>query len=105
MSDIYGKNYTKAYINNPAEQANMGEYGGVKKVLFDQVDTGAGADVLSIGKLPKGARVITIGNVGGNSPVCNVAPADLIAAEKIVTFTLGAAPTFPVSAWVEYVVD
>lgn len=105
MADIYGANYTKAYINNPAEQANMGEYGGVKKVLFDKVAAGAGADVLSIGKLPKGARVLSVNNVGGNNPVCNVAPADLIAAETIVTFTLGAAPTFPVSAWVEYVVD
>lgn len=105
MANIYGANYTKAYINNPAEQSNMGEYGGVKKVVFDQVAAGAGADVLSIGKLPKGARVLTVGNVGGNNPVCNVTPAQLISAETIVTFTLGAAPTFPVSAWVEYVVD
>lgn len=105
MSDIYGSNYTKAYINNPAEQANMGEYGGVKKVIFDQVATGAGADVLYIGKLPKGARVISVGNVGGNNPICNVSPAQLISAETAVTFTLGAAPSFPVSAWVEYVVD
>ena len=105
MSDIYGANYTKAYINNPAEQANMGEYGGVKKVIFDQVAAGAGADVMHVGKLPKGARVLSVNNVGGNNPTCNVAPAALIAAETVVTFTLGAAPTFPVSAWVEYVVD
>lgn len=105
MANIYGENYTKAFINNPSEQANMGEYGGVKKVLFDRVAAGAAADVLSIGKLPKGARVLTIGNVGGNNPVCNVAPADLIAAETIITFTLGGAPVFPVSAWVEYVID
>ena len=105
MANIYGSNYTKAFINNPAEQANMGEYGGVKKVIFDQVAAGAGADVLYIGKLPKGARVITVGNVGGNNPTCNVSPAQLISAETAVTFTLGAAPSVPVSAWVEYVVD
>ena len=104
MSNIYGANYTKAYVNPIQEQAKAGEYGGSVKVLFDQVAAGAGADVMYVGKLPKGARILSVNNVGGNNPTFNVAPADLLAAETIITATLGAAPTFPVSAWVEYTI-
>lgn len=104
MANIYGANYTKAYVNAIQEQANAGEYGGAVKVLFDQVAAGAGADVMYVGKLPKGARILRVSNVGGNNPTFNVAPGALLSAETIITATLGAAPTFPVSAWVEYTI-
>ena len=106
MAAIYGANYTKNYISNPPEQANMGEVGGVKKVLFDQVAAGAAADVLSIGKLPKGARVLEVKSIGaGSGASFNVAPAAVMSAQTEVQVTLGTGPSFPLSAWVEYIVD
>jgi predicted Abi (CAAX) family protease len=106
MASIYGSNYTKNYISNPSEQANMGEVGGVKKVLFDQVAAGSAADVLSIGKLPKGARVLEVKSIGaGSGAAFNVAPAAVMSAETEVQVTLGTGPSFPLSAWIEYIVD
>jgi hypothetical protein len=102
MADIYGANYTKAFVNAVQERANAGEYGGSVKIVLDEVAAGAGLDVFYVGKLPKGARVLAISNVGGNSPTCNVAIGDVMTDETIVTLTLGAAPTFPVIGWVEY---
>jgi len=102
MANIYGENYTKAFINNPAEQAKAGEYGGAVKVLFDLVAAGAGADVLHIGKLPKGSRVLAIESVNCDSPAFNVAVGEAISAETEVLVTLGAAPSFPAKAWVLY---
>ena len=105
MADIYGANYTKEFINLPSERANPGEYGGRRKVLFDQVAAGLGLDVMYVGKLPAGARILEVANIGGNSPTFNVTPGDKLTAETVVTCTLGAAPTFPVSAWVDYLLD
>ena len=63
MTDLYGSNYTKAYVNMPSEKAGKGEYNGHVKILFDEyvVPTAnelATADFIYLGKLPKGARVL-----------------------------------------------
>jgi len=63
MTDLYGSNYTKAYVNKPSEKAGKGEYNGHVKILFDEyvVPTAnelATADFIYLGKLPKGARVL-----------------------------------------------
>jgi len=63
MTDLYGSNYTKAYVNKPSEKAGTGEYNGHVKILFDEyvVPTAnelATADFIYLGKLPKGARVL-----------------------------------------------
>ena len=63
MTDLYGVNYTKAYVNKPSEKAGKGEYNGHVKILFDEYVVPAAnelatADFIYLGKLPKGARVI-----------------------------------------------
>lgn len=107
MANKYGSNYTKAFVNVPAERANAGEYGGKVKVLFDQLVSGAvAADVLYIGKLPKGARILELKSIGaGSGAAFNVAAADIMSAETAITLTIGTSPSDPVSAWVYYIVD
>jgi hypothetical protein len=105
MTDIFGVNHTKEFINVPSERAAAGEVNGRVKCLFDEVAAGAGLDVLFIGKLPKGARILRCSNIGGNSPTFNVSPGAKLSAETTVSVTLGAAPTFPVQAWVEFLMD
>ena len=105
MANIYGVNYVKEFNNVPSERANIGEYGGKVKALFDVVAAGAGLDVMYVGKVPAGARILRCSNIGGNSPTYTVAPGDKLTVDTVVTATLGAAPTFPVSVWVEYLLD
>lgn len=105
MANIYGDNYTKEFLNVPSERASVGEYKGKVKVLFDKISAGAAGDVLSIGKLPAGARVLAVDSVNGDNPSCNVAKGDSISSETTVQFTLGAAPAANIKAWVLFVMD
>lgn len=107
MAEKYGVNFTKNYINVPAEQAKAGEVGGVKRVLFDQLLSGGiAADTLKIGKLPKGARILEVKSIGaGTGASFNVSPGDLLSSETEAIVTIGTSPAFPLSAWVEYVID
>lgn len=60
MSTVYGLNYTAAYVNNG--KIRPGEQNGHKKVLFEEYTFAAellSGSTLKIGKLPKGARVIS----------------------------------------------
>lgn len=62
MAELYGNNYKLAYVDVPAKQIGVGEQAGRKRILFDS-HTFAGAvnaigDIIKIGKLPKGARVL-----------------------------------------------
>lgn len=63
MADLYGSNYTKAYVSKPSEKAAKGEYNGHVKTLYDEyvvplANELATADFVYIGKLPAGARVL-----------------------------------------------
>lgn len=105
MSALNGKNYQKAYVNNPSERPNVGDYGGSVKIILDSSDAGIAADTIKIGKLPKGAKVLKINSIGlGSGGSFNVAPMDLMSAETDVIVTVGTSPSLPISAWVEYVV-
>ena len=105
MPALYGANYTKAYINVPAERPNVGEYGGAVKVLLDSSAAGVAADTINIGKLPINAKVLSVSSSGlGGGGSVNVAPLDLMSAETIVIATVGAAPTLPITVWIQYVV-
>lgn len=105
MAALNGANYTKAFVNNPAEQANQGEYGGSVKVLMDSSAAGVEADTINIGKLPKGAKVLSVSSSGlGGGGTVNVAPLDSMAAETTVIATIGAGPTLPITVWINYVV-
>lgn len=60
MSTLYGRNYDEVYNNNG--KVDPGEYNGHKKVLFEDytfVAEASSADILKLGKLPKGARVLS----------------------------------------------
>lgn len=106
MAAINGNNYANS-IAVPRVQGLAGEINGVKRVLLDQyTGTPIAADVLSIGRIPKGARILELKNIGcGTSPTFNVAAGAILSAETIVTVTIGATPAANPIAWVEYVID
>lgn len=64
LGNVYGANYTKAFITNPPAMVDQGESGGKVKCVYDSytlpasvIDTG---DVVILGaaKIPKGAKVV-----------------------------------------------
>ena len=118
MGAINGVNYANN-IAVPKVQSKAGEAGGVMKVLFDAyVGTPAGADVLTIGKLPKGARVLkitasaglgaapTFAKVLADGTSSVLAAGDVLTGESLVKIT-AAGGTYGANpfAFVEYVVD
>lgn len=118
MGAINGVNYANN-IAVPKVQSKAGEAGGVMKVLFDAyVGTPAGADVLTIGKLPKGARVLritasaglgaapTFAKVLADGTSSALAAGDVLTGESLVKIT-AAGGTYGANpfAFVEYVVD
>ena len=117
MAAINGVNYAKNILV-PKEQSNAGEVGGVVKCLFDAfAGTPTAADVMSIGKLPKGARILSVNSVGAGGAglayakvdslgaSTALAAGDVIALESLVKVTIGAAPSLNAGAFVTYVVD
>jgi hypothetical protein len=62
MAIFNGQNYEKVYVNKPSEKAGTGEYNGHVKVLYDEFvapqDILAGSDIIRIGRLPRGARIV-----------------------------------------------
>jgi len=61
MATKYGTQYQGAYVNEPKSQIPTGDLNGrVRHMFFDHTLSGALAtsDVLKLGKIPKGARVI-----------------------------------------------
>jgi len=62
MAELYGTNYNLAYVSVPAKQVGVGEQAGRKRILFDShtfaADVNSIGDIVKIGKLPKGARVL-----------------------------------------------
>lgn len=61
MASIYGVNHTANYITVPSQKALVGDLGGRVRCLVDQyVAAGVitSGDVLNLGKLPKGAKVV-----------------------------------------------
>lgn len=106
MANKYGSNYTAAYNDVPRGRPNVGEFGGVVKALFDQLASPVAADVAYMGKLPKGARVLSVSTIGaGSGATVNVAAADSITSETDVTVTIGTSPGATLTLIVMYVVD
>lgn len=119
MAAINGVNYANN-IAVPKVQSKAGEAGGVLKVLFDAyVGTPSAGDVLTIGKLPKGARVLRITSNGGmgaaptfakvlvsSGSSSTLAAGDVLAGESLVKIT-AAGGTYGANpfVFVEYVVD
>ena len=106
MADVFGSNYQKEFINVPSEQGAIGEMGGRKKVMFDEFSGAAGLDDVYFGKIPAGARVLAVNEIGGGTaPTFNVAAGDKISAEQDLICTLDADAAASGSCWVEYLLD
>lgn len=62
FTDVYGANYRKAYVAEPRQRIQQGEWGGHVKVLREKFTLdadGAAAETVLMGKLPKGAMVLS----------------------------------------------
>ena len=63
MADLYSTNYTKQYVNVPAEKIPAGEQYGNLRVAYDDYTFAAdvsltAADNITFMKIPRGARII-----------------------------------------------
>jgi hypothetical protein len=61
LTNKYGVNYKAALVTVPSARIHQGEYGGKELVLYDKIVLDADAasgDVVKIGRLPAGAKVI-----------------------------------------------
>jgi len=64
MANLYGSNYTKAFINVPSEKIEPGEFAGKMKVAYDEYDLDglgvvlAANDIIYLMKIPAGARIL-----------------------------------------------
>ena len=106
MADVFGSNYTKEYISSPKQFADIGEYNGKVRCMFDSFSGAAGGDVVYFGKLPAGARVIDVKGSGlGTAPVFSHALGDKLSAKADVTVTLDADASANGFALVLYVTE
>jgi len=106
MANIYGSNYDKEYNQSPKQFADIGEYNGKVRCMFDSFSGAAGGDVLYFGKLPAGARVIDVKGSGlGTAPVFNHALGDKLSAKGDATVTLDADASANGFALVLYVTE
>lgn len=61
MATLYATNATLATQNNPTSKVPVGDYGGRVRVCYDKYTLSAAfgaSDVLTFGRLPKGAKVL-----------------------------------------------
>lgn len=106
MANIYGDNYNKEFILDPSQPANIGEYGGKKKVMFDRFSGAAGGDDVYFGKLPIGALVLNISHIGGGTaPVFSVAVGDKVSVETDLICTLDGDAAASGLIFCEYILD
>ena len=104
---LEGVNYANSYTAVPTVRtSNVGDFGGSVKVLIDSKPgaVAVATDTIKIGKLPKGAKVLSVSSIGlGAGGSVNVAAMDLMTDETIVIATVGTGPSATVYAWVTYV--
>lgn len=107
MANLYGENYTKEFINDPSEAANVGEYNGKQRVSIDSFSGAAGGDLVSFAKLPYNAFILAFGNIGaGTAPTFNVAVGDKLSAIGTdIICTLDGDALASGKIWVEYALD
>lgn len=106
MATVQARNYKKAYVDEPSQMYDIGFNGGTVHVLIDDIQAPTAADVVEIGKLPKGAKILSVNHIGfGTSPVFNISPMDLLTEITKIEVTVGATPSAgKASAWVTYTV-
>jgi hypothetical protein len=80
MANYYSNQYQDAYVDQPSEKLDVGYMGAVIRRFYAEYTKPTGAellttDVLYLGKLPKGARVIdgrVVGETDGTTGQFNV---------------------------------
>jgi hypothetical protein len=106
MANINGANYEKEFNSDPSQPANIGEYGGKVKVMLDSFSGAAGSDVVYFGKIPVGAKVLSVDHIGaGTAPVFNVAKGDKILATQDLICTLDGDASASGQLFCQYVLD
>lgn len=106
MADIFGSNYSKEYIQEPKQAANVGEIAGKARVAYDEFSGAAGLDDVYFGKLQKGAIILDIQVIGGGTaPTFNVAIGDKLSADSDLICTLDADAAASGKCWVLYSLD
>lgn len=61
MSELYGKNYKKVYVDVPAEKYDEGDFAAPVRTFTDTFDLSAAiadGDILNLFKLTKGSRIV-----------------------------------------------
>jgi len=64
MANLYGSNYSKAFVNVPSAKIEPGEYAGKMKVAYDEYDLDglgvvlAANDIIYMMKIPAGSRIL-----------------------------------------------
>lgn len=106
MAALNGTNYANSQAT-PRVQSRAGEVGGNKKILLDDyVGTPTAADTISIGYLPKGARVLDLKSIGmGTGASFSVAAGAIMSVATLVVITVGTSPAANPIGWIEYVID
>ena len=107
MASIDGKNYAKEFSNIPSEAADIGEYGGRKKVIFDEFSGAVGADTVNFGKIPPGSRILAISALGaGTAPTYSHAVGTKTgSSSEILICTLDGDTAATGQIWIEYILD
>jgi hypothetical protein len=108
MANIEGKNYAKEFSNIPSEAADIGEYGGKKKIMFDEWSGAAAGDAIYFGKIPPGATVLAITDIGGGTaPTFSHTIGDKTgtSSEDLILTTDGGDGLATGKVWVEYILD
>jgi hypothetical protein len=115
MANIYGGNYTKEFINEPSEAANVGEYSGKQRVAIDSFSGAGASDVVTFALLPPNAFILAVTVIGGGTaPTFTGTDEDgavtIAAGEKLGKFTtidcnLDADTSAAGKMWIEYSLD
>jgi hypothetical protein len=62
LTNVYGNNYNDAYVESPQTKIHQGERGGRVKVMYESFTfdaDGAASETVYLGRLPKGAKVLS----------------------------------------------
>jgi hypothetical protein len=106
MANVYGSNYSKEYIQDPKQAANVGEVAGKVRVIYDEFSGASGSDDVYFGKLQAGALILSVNEIGGGTAASfNVAVGDKLTAETDLICSLDADADAAGQCWIEYALD
>jgi hypothetical protein len=106
MSNVYGSNYNKEFLSSPKQFAEIGEYNGKVRFIYDTFAGAAGGDDVYFGKLPANARILRLGGGGlGTAPVFSHAAMDKLTSKEDLVVTLDGDASASGYVFAEYVTE